>query len=310
VRTVDEVDISAEICGMTFDPAIMNASGIFSFVPVLGRLQDSFGGLVTKSISYHERDGFKSPVFAQLSENEYINAVGLPNPGYKAMLEELREEYPLRKPLIVSVFGSEIGEMEEMVSGMERYCDGFEVNLSCPHPKPGEKVGRALGSDPNAVYDFVKAIKDSTGKPVIAKLSYSLENLVDSTRASVEGGADAISSTNTIGPTDPYSSRVGYPVLANSVGGLSGPGIKKKGLESVRRIREFDADIPIIGMGGITYPNDVIDYVRAGADAVAMGSAFDLMRTEDVAYTMELMKFHLKRDMMKAGARNLRELRD
>ena len=303
------IDVSAEICGLVFEPAILNASGVFSYVPVLKRLQDSFGGLVTKSIGYQERDGYEMPVWAQLSEREFINAVGLSNPGYRAMLEELLEHYPLRKPLIVSVFGSSIAEMREMVSEMQYACDAFELNLSCPHPREGEKVGRALGSDPIAVEAFVDAVKRATKKPVIAKLSHSLDDLEAAVKACLDGGVDAISSTNTIGPTHSGSPRTKWPLLSNVHGGLSGPGIKDKGLDSVRRVRAIDGKVPIIGMGGIASGRDIMDYVKAGADAVGIGTAFDLKSTAQVGEFMGWLVGDLKEELGKEGVGSLKQLR-
>ena len=304
-----DIDVSAEICGMTLDPGILNASGIFSFVPVLKRLQGHFGGLVTKSVGYKERDGYENPVFAQLSDKEYINAVGLPNPGYRAMLEELFEAYPLRKPLIVSVFGSSIAEIREMAREMQYACDGFEINLSCPHPRPGERVGRNLGSDPLAVEAFVDAVKRATKKPVIAKLSHSLDDLERAVRACISAGADAISSTNTIGPTHSGSREIKWPALSNVHGGLSGPGIRERGIESVRIIRKLAPDMPIIGMGGIESGRDVVEYVRAGADAVAIGTAFDRRNTQQVGEFMEWLVEDVKTELGKEGVGSMKQFR-
>jgi dihydroorotate dehydrogenase (NAD+) catalytic subunit len=303
------VDVSAEVCGLRMDPAVMNASGIFSFVPVLKRLQGHFGALVTKSTGYQEREGYENPVFAQLSETDYINAVGLPNPGYRAMLEEMIESYPLSKPLIASVFTSSIAELREMVSELQYACDAFEINFSCPHPKPGERVGKALGSDPIAVEAFVDAAKRACRKPVIAKLSWSIENLWDVARTCWDAGADAISTTNAIGPTHSGTPRIRWPVLSNVHGGLSGPGIKQRGIESVRVIRKAVPKIPIIGIGGISSGRDVADYVRAGADAVAIGTAFDLKTTPQVGEFMEGIVEDLRGELEKEGVRRLRDLK-
>jgi dihydroorotate dehydrogenase (NAD+) catalytic subunit len=302
-------DVSARVCGLSMEPAVMNASGIFSFVPVLRRLQGHFGALVTKSIGYQEREGYENPVFAQLSDKEYINAVGLHNPGYRAMLEELLEAYPMGKPLIVSVFTSSVAELREMVSELQYACDAIEINFSCPHPRPGEMVGKALGSDSVVVEAFVDAAKRACKKPVIAKLSWSIENLEQVARACWDAGADAISSTNTIGPTHSGMSRIRWPVLSNVHGGLSGPGIRQKGIESVRRIRKAVPEVPVIGMGGISSGRDIAEYVRAGADAVAMGTAFDLKTTAQVGEFMERVMEELRGEMEKEGMKKLRDLR-
>jgi dihydroorotate dehydrogenase (NAD+) catalytic subunit len=304
-----DIDVSAEICGMTIDPAIMNASGIFSFVPVLKRLQDHFGALVTKSIGYQEREGFENPVFAQLSDKDFINAVGLPNPGFKAMQEELFDSYPLTRPVIVSLFGAGIAEMREMITELQYACDAFEINFSCPHPKPGEKIGKALGSDPVAVEAFVDAAKRASNKPVIAKLSYSIEGLERVVRACLDAGVDAISATNTVGPTHSGSGKVKWPVLSNIHGGLSGPGIKDHGLATVRKIRKSAPDLPLIGMGGVSSGRDIIEYVRAGADAVAIGTAFDLLSTVQVGEFMARIVDELKLELSNLGLNRLGDLR-
>lgn len=303
------VDITARILGFTLDPPILNASGVFSYLPVLRRLQGHFGAVVTKSIGYMEREGFENPVFAQLDERTHINAVGLPNPGYRAMLEEMLEHYPLRKPLVVSVFGSSVSEIREMVRELGCACDAFEVNLSCPHPQPGEKVGKALGSDPEAAQGFVSAVKSSTSKPVIAKLSYSIEGLERTVEACLDGGADGISATNTVGPTDSSNPRTKWPVLSNVHGGVSGKAILGKGLETVKRIRDVDGEVPLIGMGGISSGRDIVEYVKAGADAVAVGTAFDLMSTRKVGEFMDQLVRDLGEAVRKEGANSLKELR-
>jgi dihydroorotate dehydrogenase (NAD+) catalytic subunit len=306
---VAKMDVSAEVCGLRIEPAVMNAAGIFSFVPVLKRLQGHFGAIVTKSVGYQEREGYENPVFAQLSDKDYINAVGLPNPGYMAMLEELLEAYPLGKPLIVSVFSSSIAEMREMVSEMQYACDAFEINFSCPHPRPGEMVGMPLGSDPVAVEAFVDAAKRACRKPVIAKLSWSIENLEQVAKACWDAGVDAISSSNTIGPTHSGTPRIRWPVLSNVHGGLSGPGIVQKGLESVRRIRATVPKVPIIGMGGISSGRDIVEYAKAGADAVAVGTAFDLKTTEQVGGFMGWLVEDLRSELEKEGVKSLRDLK-
>jgi len=302
------VDISNEFLGMTMEPAIMNASGIFSYLPVLSRVQDRFGALVTKSIGYSEREGFENPVFGQMKDDVFINAVGLANPGYRAMMEELIEHYPMRRPLIVSLFGSRINEVKEIVTELQHACDAFELNLSCPHPKPGERTGAALGSDPLAVEAFVDSVKRASSKPVIAKLSYSLDDLDGTVNACLAGRVDALSATNTIGPADSWNPTTKWPILGNLKGGLSGPGIKEHGLFAVRRIRKLAPKIPIIGMGGIKTGKDIVEYIRSGADVVAIGSAFDMMDTKKVAAYMDWLASDLKKEISELGYKSLRNL--
>ena len=152
-------------------------------------------------------------------------------------------------------------------------------------------------------------MKRSCRKPVIAKLSYSIDNLEDVVKACLDSGVDAISATNAIGPTHSGNPRTKWPVLANVHGGLSGPGIKQRGIESVRRIRKAAPETPIIGIGGISSGRDIVDYIRAGADAVGIGTAFDLKSTPQVGEFMRWIVDDLREEMGKENARRLKDLR-
>ena len=289
---------STEIKGVKIEPAIMNASGIFSFPAVLKRLSPYFGAVVTKSISLEEREGYETPVFVQLSDDEYVNAIGLANPGYKEMKKELEEHYPyfqsIEKPIIQSIFGSTAEELCEIVEGLDEYCDMFEINYSCPHPKPDEIVGMALGSDAKLVKKYTNVVRQCTKKPLIAKLSPNIPNLIEVAEAALIGGADALSAINTVGPVE-YENEYGYYLLSNKKGGRSGRSIKQKGIETVRKLRSTFPDAPIIGMGGIYTAQDIIDYkFYAGADAVAIGTVFDLMDTDEIGKYMTKLLEELK----------------
>ena len=153
------------------------------------------------------------------------------------------------------------------------------------------------------------AAKRACRKPVIAKLSWSIDNLEQVAKTCWDAGADAISTTNTIGPTHSGTPKIRWPVLSNVHGGLSGPGIRQKGIESVRRIRKAAPEIPVIGMGGISSGRDIVEYVRAGADAVAIGTAFDLKSTGQVGEFMEWVVEDLRGEMEKEGVKRLKDLK-
>jgi dihydroorotate dehydrogenase (NAD+) catalytic subunit len=276
------MDLSAKIGGLKINPAIMNASGIFSYPRVLKRISEfNIGALATKSFGIEPREGFMEPILVQATEETYINAVGLPNPGYKLAREELREIYPLSKPVICSIFGSTEEELTEIASGLEDYCDAFELNFSCPNLREGEKCGIVIGRDPDLVKRYTKAVKGKVRKPVIVKLTPNVYDIGKVARAAEEAGADAIAAINTIAQgmeIDIYAKR---PVLTAKFGGVSGKGVRSVGIAAVYSIYE-SVKIPIIGIGGIATAEDVVRYVEAGASAVGIGSAFIGKNTEQV----------------------------
>jgi dihydroorotate dehydrogenase (NAD+) catalytic subunit len=276
--------LSTDIAGLKLRTPVMNTSGVFSLPPVLKRVSPFFGAVVLKSIGAEERNGYETPVFAQLGYDRFINAVGLPNPGYIEIKKELEEIYPLEIPLIVSIFGSTGQELAKIAEHLQDVCDAFEINYSCPHPKPGERIGMLLGSDSHLVKEYTKDVRDVTKKPIIAKLSPNINNLLEVAGAAIDGGSEVLSGINTVGPVE--STFMGIPVLSNVKGGLSGACIKSRGLDFVHALRRAFPEIPIIGMGGIYTAQDVADYLSSGANAVAMGTAFDLMNTEQVGEHM------------------------
>ncbi len=277
------MQLEREFLGLKMRYPVMNGSGIFSHPAVLKRLAPYFGAVVTKSTGIERREGYDSPVFVQLDRDRYANAVGLSNQGYLMMRDELTEVQPIGIPIFASVFGSDKEQLVAIASALEDVCDGIKINYSCPHPKPGELIGMVLGSDPVRVHDYTRAVKKCVSKKVIAKLSPNLTNplLIEVAHAAVEGGADALSAINTVGPEEPMNA-YGVHALGNRKGGISGRCIKERGIEVIGLLREEFPDVPLIGMGGIYTAGDIADYMRAGADVVAMGTAFDLMSTEQI----------------------------
>ena len=272
------MELRTNVAGLEMRTPIMNASGTLSFPSVLKKCAPCFGAVVTKSIGIEERDGYGTPGFAQLGHDRYVNAIGLSNPGYIEFRKELEKIYPIicdgyRVPLIVSIFGSTGKELVTIAEYLQTVCDAFELNYSCPHPAPNERVGIVVGSDPKLVHSYTKALRDAIEKPFIAKLTPNFpdDKLLEVAYAAVNGGANALSAINTVGPED-SSNEYGIPILRNRVGGISGRAIKKRGIEVVRTLRREFSDIDIIGMGGIKTVDDVIEYICAGANAVAVGT--------------------------------------
>ena len=282
-----------EICGRFVIPSGIRCTNA-STIDWYFRNIDSIGIITTKSISLNPREGYKEPIYVQYSENSYINAVGLSNPGAKAFADELAGiTVPDNKFLLVSVFGKDADEFLAAAKILEPYADGFELNLSCPHAKG---YGLQIGHDADLAAEIVRVLSDNIEKPLIVKLSASIPNLTDLSKRAVENGADGFTVTNTIGPSLEYVD--GRPALANVFGGLSGEGIRPLGIRCVREIREaVGSDLTIIGMGGIYSSEHIRGYANAGADFFGIGSAL----TNQDSQTAKLFLNSLQDDLQGLG---------
>lgn len=264
--------LEVSLSGLRLKNPLVLASGILgSSSSSLIRISEYAGAVVSKSVGALQKEGYLNPVLIN-SKCGLLNAVGLSSPGAEVFAEELKKfksvENPYRETsLIVSLFGSNPSEIASLTSYFP-FADSFELNLSCPH---AEKVGLAVGSDPVLVEKIVTDVKKSTDKPVFAKLSPNVSDIVEIGRAAEKGGADGVVAINTIRgmSIDIYSRK---PVLSNISGGLSGEGVKPIGLKCVWDLYA-NIDIPVIGGGGITNWQDVIEYMLAGASAVQIGSS-------------------------------------
>jgi len=199
-----------------------------------------------------------------------VNAVGLTNPGAEEFAKKLSTiAFPPDKFLLASIFGKDESEFVFVARTLEKYVDGFELNLSCPHAKG---YGMQLGQDKDVVGKITQSVVHSVKKPVFIKLTPNAGNIGEIAKAAIDSGAYGIVAINTVGPG--YYSIDGLPVLTNKVGGISGTGITPLGLRCVRDIRQaVGENIPIIGMGGIKNATDVGAYAAAGADFFGIGSA-------------------------------------
>jgi len=300
------MDLSANICGLKINPAWMNASGVLSQPHIIKRISTyDIGAFVTKSIGPRSREGFYEPVVYD-NGKIILNAFGLANPGVEETREELKEIYPLGKPLIASIFGENEEELVYVATRIEDYCDAIENNFGCPNKTEKEKLGMTIGTNPDLVRAYTRAVKNKVKKPVGVKLTPNVYDIGVIAKAAEEGGADFISAINTVAPAtfiEPYS---GKPVLSNKVGGLSGPSIKPVGIAAVRKIRNT-VKIPIIGMGGIKNAMNVVEYFRAGASAVAFGSVLN-KPTKEIGRYFERLETNLESILRKMGVYNLSEL--
>jgi len=264
--------LAVEIAGLKLSNPTMLAAGILGMTGA--SLKEAIvcgaGAVVTKSVGLHLREGYPNPTVAQVACG-LLNAMGLPNPGIAEFKEEIKEvkQSETRTPLIVSIYGFSTSEFVKVAKvAAEVGAEALELNLSCPHVK---ETGAEIGQNQDLVAEVVKELKENVTKPVFVKLTPNVADIVGVAKAAVEAGADALTAINTVGgmAIDVETTR---PILANKIGGLSGPAIKPIAVKCVYEIYR-EVDVPIVGCGGITSWQDAIEFMLAGASAVQIGTA-------------------------------------
>jgi dihydroorotate dehydrogenase (NAD+) catalytic subunit len=239
---------------------------------------NSLGGFVTKAVSLEARGGAPPPRVAEF-EGGMVNAVGLANPGLEAVRREhipwMASHLPATRK-IVNVVGFATDEFAAVVAGLENGLNGsqaaavdaFEINVSCPNVKAG---GLEFGADRAALTAVVTGVRRETRRPVFVKLSPTLENVGDAARVAADAGADGISVVNTI-PGLLIDVERRRPVLGFGTGGVSGPAILPVGVLATWKVRKA-VPLPILGVGGVSSPQDALQYIMAGAALVGIGTA-------------------------------------
>ncbi len=266
------VDLSVEIAGITMKNPIMPASGTFGFGREYSQFfrLDRLGAIVTKGLTLLPKDGNPPPRIHETPAG-MLNSVGLQNPGIDRFIQEelpYLTRFPV--PIIVNIDGDTVEQYAEIAGRLSKVknISGIEVNISCPNVERG---GIAFGQDPENAYQVVKAVREMTELPIIAKLSPNVTSITDIAKAVVSAGADAVSLINTVlGMAIDIDAK--RPVFDRKFAGLSGPAVKPLALRMVWQVYEA-VDVPIIGMGGITSTEDAIQFFMAGATAVAIGTA-------------------------------------
>ena len=251
---------------------VMTASGTFGYGEEFGSLVNlhRLGAIIVKGISLLPRQGNPPPRIAETACG-MLNAIGLENVGLERFFTE---KLPFLKgidtPLIVNILGDSVEDYQQLAERLdaEEKVAALEVNISCPNVKKG---GVAFGTDPDMALAVTKAVCNKFSRPVIVKLSPNVTDIAMIARAVEEGGADAVSLINTVlgMGIDIESCR---PKLANIFGGLSGPAIKPIALRMVWQVAG-SISIPIIGIGGITTPEDALEFLLAGSTAIQVGTA-------------------------------------
>lgn len=265
-------DLSVNLAGIKMQNPVMSASGTFGSGIEYASLFDigKMGALVTKGLTLKPRAGNKPPRICETPAG-LLNAVGLQNPGVEAFISDvLPEMLNFGVPVIANIAGSTTDEFVEMARQLSGTgIVGLEINISCPNVKTG---GMALGTVPEVAAQVVEAVVGAADLPVIVKLTPNVTNIVELAKAVAGAGADALSLINTlVGMVIDVEQR--KPVLGNVVGGLSGPAIRPVGVRAVWQVAQA-VEIPIVGMGGICTGRDALEFILAGASAVAVGSAF------------------------------------
>jgi len=272
VKQKKSISLSIDLAGIQMKNPVMVASGTFGCGEEYGEFIDlsELGAIVTKSVTLLPRSGNPPPRIIETPAG-MLNAIGLQNIGLERFVSEkmpfLRE---VEVPVIASISGKDVGEYAELAARLSDVegIAGLEVNISCPNVSQG---GMMFGADPQITYNLVKAVRDSTGLTLIVKLSPNVTDITKIASATEEAGADALSLINTLlGMAIDIGTR--RPKLANVTGGLSGPAIRPVALRMVWQVSEA-VGLPVIGMGGIMTAEDALEFMIAGAQAVAVGTA-------------------------------------
>lgn len=266
------MDLSVNLPGLALKNPIMPASGCFGFGREYSKFYDLglLGAVMMKAATQNERYGNATPRVAETSSG-MLNAIGLQNPGVERIIEK---EVPFLASydtcIIANIAGSSVEEYKIVAEGFNHTdkVDAIELNISCPNVKEG---GIQFGTDPHMAAHITEVVKKASSLPVYVKLSPNVTDIVSMAKAVESAGADGLSMINTLTGMKIHlpSNR---PLLANKTGGLSGPAIKPIAIRMIYEVKQH-VSIPIIGMGGINSAEDVLEFLLAGASAVAVGTA-------------------------------------
>jgi dihydroorotate dehydrogenase (NAD+) catalytic subunit len=262
------------IAGLDFQNPIVLAAGTAAYGRELAGVVDldRLGGLVTKAVSPAPRAGAPAPRVAEF-DGGMINAIGLANPG----LEEVRREHlpwlasHLRRArVLVNVVGSAVEDYVTVVEGLDASpgAEAFELNVSCPNVRAG---GMEFGADPRVLADVVSRARAATKRPVFVKLSPALPDVAASARVAVDAGADALTLVNTL-PGLVVDVERRRPALGFGTGGVSGHALLPIGVLATWKVRKA-VSVPLVGLGGVSCADHVLQYLLAGASLVGIGTA-------------------------------------
>lgn len=268
-----DINTQVNLAGVVLQNPVMEASGTFGSGMEYSEFVDlnQLGAVVTKGVANVPWHGNPTPRVAEVRSG-MLNAIGLQNPGVEVFCQrdlKFLEDYNKTK-VVVNVCGKSEQDYLDVVERLadEKRVDMLEINISCPNVKEG---GIAFGQDPKAVESITSKVKEVAKQPVIMKLSPNVTDIATMARAAEAGGADVISLINTLTGMKIDVERQTF-VLANKTGGMSGPAVHPIAVRMVYQVAQA-VNIPIIGMGGIETPEDAIEMILAGANAISVGTA-------------------------------------
>ena len=265
------VDLSVEVGPLRLKNPLMTASGTAGLGLEMEPFYDlgAAGAIVVKTLTKKPRRGNPMPRLAE-TPSGLLNSIGLPNKGVDHFIEQVLPRLAGKSDcLVVNIAGTCTGEFGELAAQLDGLVgvDALELNISCPNVEGGDLP---FGRDPDVVHRLVQDVRSATRLPVITKLSPNVSDIAAIARAAADAGSDAVSLVNTLlGMAVDW--RTGRPGLGTVVGGLSGPAIKPIALRMCWEVSR-SVDIPIIGIGGITSVDDVLEYLSVGASAVQVGT--------------------------------------
>lgn len=268
-----DVKLEVNLGGLVMKNPVTVASGTFAAGREYADFVDvaSLGAVTTKGVSLNGWEGNASPRIAETASG-MLNSIGLQNPGVAHLVEHdlpwLRE---VGATTIVNVSGHSFQEYVAVIQALEQAAelvDAYEVNISCPNVDAG---GMTIGTDPASVEEVVRKCREATSKPLIVKLTPNVTDVTEIAKAAEASGADAVSLINTLLGMA-IDARTRKPQLARVVGGLSGPAVKPVALRMVWETSRA-VKVPVLGMGGIATGTDAVEFMLAGATAVAVGTA-------------------------------------
>lgn len=298
---MSKVSLAVNVGGLKLKNPVLTASGTFGFgLELLPYLElNQLGGVVVKGTTLQPRQGNPPPRLVETPAG-LLNAIGLQNPGVDYFLAEILPELRQHQTnFIVNISGNTVEEYGILAAKLSvPGVAALEVNISCPNVKAG---GMVFGTDPALVAQVTRQVKSNTHLPVIVKLSPNVTDVTAIARAAAEAGADALSLINTLlgMAIDIYKRK---PVLGSVTGGLSGPAVKPVAVRMVWQVAQA-VKIPIIGMGGIVTVEDALEFILAGATAVAVGTGNFLNPRATIEIIQGLEKYCLDN-----GIENINEL--
>lgn len=289
--------LSVNLAGLKLANPTVLASGILGLsADSLGNIvMGGAGAIVTKSVGLKPRKGYANPTIVQ-SSCGLINAMGLPNPGIREFVKEIREAKSFGVPVIVSVYGFSAEEYAAVAKkAVNAGADAVELNVSCPHVK---ETGSEIGQNPEVLVEVVRKVKAAVEKPVFVKLSPNITDIGEIAKVAANAGADALTAINTV-KAMAIDTETAMPILSNKTGGLSGSAIKPIAVRCVYEIYER-VKVPIIGCGGITNWRDAVEFLLAGATAVQIGTAIAIKGPNVFRAVTRGINSYLKRKSFKS----------